>query len=99
MPTPRAVDPAATRVAVLAVAPWLRDPGAADCPGMRYGWGSAHGPHNGPRMYQGAASKIENRRSLRSKLGRIVLAGATAGDLGDGDNVLRIRPQVDIRNP
>ena len=36
------------------------------------------------------------------KLGRIVLAGATASDLGDGDNALRIRPPrftYEIRGP
>jgi hypothetical protein len=36
------------------------------------------------------------------KLGRIVPAGATAGELGDGDNVLRIRSTrltYEIRRP
>ena len=33
------------------------------------------------------------------KLGCIVLAGTTAGEPSDGDNVLASDPPVDIRNP
>ena len=76
--------PAATRVAVLAVAPWLRDPGAAELSrdALRVGFSS----RPAQRAAHVPGRSVEDRKPpfVAVQAWPQVLAGATAGDLGDG---------------